>query len=92
MTAILRDRVNDLLAANADLEREVARLRYAHGAMVTNFDFFKFNYKTILREMFRPTPTKRRRTSPGLGSRSTRWSARTSSSRWPWEKQGENNN
>ena len=30
---ILRDRVNDLLQANADLEREVAKLRYAHTAM-----------------------------------------------------------
>ena len=30
---ILRDRINDLLQANADLEREVARLRYAHSAM-----------------------------------------------------------
>ena len=30
---ILRDRVNDLLQANADLEREVAKLRYAHSAM-----------------------------------------------------------
>ena len=29
MAAILRDRINDLLIANADLEREVARLRYA---------------------------------------------------------------
>ena len=33
VTAILRDRVNDLLVANADLEKEVARLRYAHSAM-----------------------------------------------------------
>merc|ERR1719285_111547 len=30
--AILRDRINDLLTANADLEREVARLRYADAA------------------------------------------------------------
>merc|ERR1711915_569792 len=30
--AILRDRINDLLVANADLEREVARLRYADAA------------------------------------------------------------
>ena len=29
MTAILRDRINNLLTANGDLEREVARLRYA---------------------------------------------------------------
>jgi hypothetical protein len=29
MAAILRDRINDLLMANADLEREVVRLRYA---------------------------------------------------------------
>ena len=29
MTVILRDRINDLLTANAELEREVARLRYA---------------------------------------------------------------
>ena len=29
MTVILRDRINDLLVANADLEREVARLRYS---------------------------------------------------------------
>ncbi len=85
MTAILRDRVNDLLAANADLEREVARLRYAHGAMVMRkFEFHWGKLSNIfLREIDRPTPTKRRRTSPGLGSRSTRWSARTSSSRWP---------
>jgi chromosome segregation ATPase len=33
MTAILRDRINDLLVANADLEKEVARLRYSHTAM-----------------------------------------------------------
>ena len=33
LTVILRDRVNDLLQANADLEREVAKLRYAHSAM-----------------------------------------------------------
>merc|ERR1712079_677708 len=32
MTAILRDRINDLLTANADLEREVVRLRYADAA------------------------------------------------------------
>merc|ERR1719285_8997 len=32
MAAILRDRINDLLTANADLEREVARLRYADAA------------------------------------------------------------
>ena len=29
MAAIFRDRINDLLTANADLEREVAKLRYA---------------------------------------------------------------
>ena len=29
MSAILRDRINGLLTANADLEREVARLRYS---------------------------------------------------------------
>ncbi len=33
LTVILRDRVNDLLQANADLEREVARLRYSHSAI-----------------------------------------------------------
>merc|ERR1712041_21257 len=32
MSAILRDRINDLLTANADLEREVVRLRYADAA------------------------------------------------------------
>merc|ERR1719187_125857 len=32
MAAILRDRINELLTANADLEREVARLRYADAA------------------------------------------------------------
>lgn len=32
MTAILRDKINELLTANADLEREVARLRYADAA------------------------------------------------------------
>ena len=31
---ILRDRINDLLVANADLEKEVARLRYSHSAMI----------------------------------------------------------
>jgi hypothetical protein len=34
MTSILRDRINDLLVENADLEKEVARLRYSHTAMV----------------------------------------------------------
>lgn len=34
LSAILRDRLNDLLTANADLEKEVARLRYSHEAMV----------------------------------------------------------
>ena len=34
MAAILRDRINDLLMANADLEREVARLRYADAGEV----------------------------------------------------------
>ena len=29
LASVLRDRINDLLTANADLEREVARLRYA---------------------------------------------------------------
>jgi hypothetical protein len=29
MTVILRDRINDLLVANAELEREVSRLRYS---------------------------------------------------------------
>ena len=33
MTEILRDRINDLLVANADLEKEVVRLRYSHTAM-----------------------------------------------------------
>merc|ERR1719317_1850514 len=32
MAAILRDKINELLTANADLEREVARLRYADAA------------------------------------------------------------
>merc|ERR1719153_416391 len=32
MAAILRDRINELLTVNADLEREVARLRYADAA------------------------------------------------------------
>merc|ERR1719376_1492969 len=32
MAAIFRDRINDLLTANADLEREVARLRYTDAA------------------------------------------------------------
>merc|ERR1712227_136021 len=32
MAAILRDKINDLLTANADLEREVARLRYNDAA------------------------------------------------------------
>eukprot|EP00095_Tigriopus_kingsejongensis_P005779 maker-scaffold698_size109766-snap-gene-0.18 protein:Tk05779 transcript:maker-scaffold698_size109766-snap-gene-0.18-mRNA-1 annotation:"hypothetical protein LOTGIDRAFT_235292" len=34
LSAILRDRLNDLLVANADLEKEVVRLRYSHGAIV----------------------------------------------------------
>ena len=34
LNAILRDRINDLLVANADLEKEVARLRYSHSAIV----------------------------------------------------------
>ena len=29
MSAILRDRINDLLLANSDLEKEVVRLRYS---------------------------------------------------------------
>ncbi len=33
MSAILRDRINDLLLANSDLEKEVARLRYSHAAI-----------------------------------------------------------
>ena len=32
LAAVLRDRINDLLTANADLERQVARLRYADAA------------------------------------------------------------
>ena len=32
MAAILRDKINELLSANADLEREVAQLRYADAA------------------------------------------------------------
>jgi len=32
MAAILRDKINDLLTANADLEREVVKLRYADAA------------------------------------------------------------
>jgi len=31
---MLRQRINELMLANADLEKEVARLRYAHSAMV----------------------------------------------------------
>ena len=34
MAAIFRDRINDLLTANADLEREVAKLRYADAGEV----------------------------------------------------------
>ncbi len=34
MAAILRDRINDLLTANADLEREVVRLRYAEAGNI----------------------------------------------------------
>ena len=29
LSAILRDRINDLLVANSDLEKEVVRLRYS---------------------------------------------------------------
>jgi len=38
MAAILRDRINKLLTANADLEREVARLRYTDAESVETFD------------------------------------------------------
>ena len=38
MAAILRDRINDLLTANADLEREVARLRYADAGNTSGAD------------------------------------------------------
>merc|ERR1712038_408146 len=31
---VLRQRINELMVANADLEKEVARLRYAHSAML----------------------------------------------------------
>lgn len=33
LSAILRDRINDLLVANADLEKEVSRLRYSNQAV-----------------------------------------------------------
>jgi hypothetical protein len=39
MAAILRDRINDLLTANADLEREVVRLRYAEAGTFHLFPF-----------------------------------------------------
>merc|ERR1711970_1010313 len=32
MTAVLRDKINELLTVNGDLQREVARLRYADAA------------------------------------------------------------
>ena len=43
MTAILRDRINNLLTANGDLEREVARLRYAEAGWknVISFSLIK---------------------------------------------------
>ena len=43
MAAILRDRINDLLTANADLEREVAKLRYADAGFFYLGDFFETN-------------------------------------------------
>ena len=36
MAAILRDRINDLLTANADLEKEVVRLRYVEAGQYSN--------------------------------------------------------
>ena len=40
MSAILRERINSLLTANADLEREVARLRYAEAGTLIFIAFF----------------------------------------------------
>ena len=48
MAAILRDRINELLTANADLEREVARLRYADAGMYTKIFAFRFIVLDIL--------------------------------------------
>ena len=49
MAAILRDRINDLLTANADLEKEVVRLRYVEAGQYSNIilDLTK-TYKTDL--------------------------------------------
>ena len=44
MAAILRDRINELLTVNADLEREVARLRYADAGMHYTPNIFAFGF------------------------------------------------
>ena len=38
MTVILRDRINDLLVANADLEKEVVKLKYTAPPPIFNTD------------------------------------------------------
>merc|ERR1719312_1339895 len=38
MASILRDRINNILTANADLEQEVARLRYTDAESVETLD------------------------------------------------------
>ena len=38
MTVILRDRINDLLVANADLEKEVVKLKYTAPPLIFNTD------------------------------------------------------
>ena len=47
MAAILRDRINDLLTANADLEREVARLRYADAGNKSGADENQMHVKNV---------------------------------------------
>ena len=62
LSAIMRDRINDLLVANSDLEKEVVRLRYSPKEviilqffMVDRFhEFFaeKFNHISFSRKNF----------------------------------------
>ena len=55
LSAIMRDRINDLLVANSDLEKEVVRLRYSPKEVITNYnavflwliDFMKFLQKKM---------------------------------------------
>ena len=53
MAAILRDRINDLLTANADLEREVARLRYADAGNKSGADENQMQVKNQVQKQIR---------------------------------------